>query len=42
MVNGLSVNDSLGDWSLSATSSDSDSVDDISLLGLISELSGLI
>ncbi len=42
LVNGLSVNNTLGDWSLSATSSDSDSVDDISLLGLVSELSGLI
>ncbi len=42
LVDGLSVNDSLGNGSLSATSSDSDSVDDISLLGLVAELSCLI
>lgn len=42
LVNWLSVDDSLGDWSLSATSSDSDSVDNVSLLGLVTELSGLI
>ena len=42
LVDGLTVNDTLGDWSLSTTSSDSDSVDHVSLLGLVSELSGLI
>ena len=42
LVNGLSVNDSLGDGLLSATSSDSDSVDDITLLLLVTELSGLV
>lgn len=42
LVNGLSVNNTLGDGLLSATSSNSDSVDDISLLGLVTELSGLI
>ena len=42
LVDWLSVDDSLGDWSLSATSSDSDSVDNVSLLGLVTELSGLI
>lgn len=42
LVDGLTVNDTLGDWSLSTTSSDSDSVDHVSLLGLVSELSGLV
>ena len=42
LVDWLTVDDSLGNWSLSATSSDSDSVNNISLLGLVSELSGLI
>lgn len=42
LVNGLSVNNTLGDGLLSATSSNSDSVDNISLLGLVTELSGLI
>ena len=42
LVNWLTVDDTLGDWLLSATSSDSDSVDNISLLGLVTELSGLV
>ena len=42
LVNGLAVNDTLGDGSLTATSSDSDSVDHVALLGLVTELSGLI
>ena len=42
LVDGLSVDNTLGNGSLSATSSDSDSVDDISLLGLVAELSGLV
>jgi len=42
LVNGLSVNNTLGNGSLAATSSDSDSVDNIALFALVSELSGLI
>jgi len=42
LVDGLAVNDTLGDGSLSSTSSDSDSVDNVSLLALVPELSGLI
>lgn len=42
LVDGLSVNDTLGNGLLSATSSDSNSVDDISLLGLVAELSCLV
>lgn len=42
LVDGLSVDDTLGDGLLSATSSDSDSVNHVTLLGLVAELSGLI
>jgi hypothetical protein len=42
LVNGLSVNNTLANGSLSSTSSDSDSVDDIALLSLVSELPGLV
>ena len=42
LVDGLTVDDTLGDGSLAATSSDSDSVDHVALLGLVSELSGLV
>ena len=42
LVNGLSVDNTLGDGSLAATSSDSDSVNHVALLGLVAELSGLI
>ena len=42
LVDRLSVNNTLADGSLSATSSDSDSVNHIALLGLIAELPGLI
>ena len=42
LVDGLSVNNTLGNGSLSATSSDSNSVDDITLLGLVAELSSLV
>ena len=42
LVDGLTVDDTLGDGSLAATSSDSDSVDHVALLGLVTELSGLV
>ena len=42
LVDGLAVNDTLGDGSLTATTSDSNSVDHIALLGLVSELSCLV
>ena len=42
LVNGLAVNNTLGDGSLTATTSDSNSIDDIALLGLVSELSCLV
>ena len=42
LVDWLTVDNTLGNWSLSSSSSNSDSVDHISLLGLVSELSGLI
>ena len=42
LVNGLTVDDTLGDGSLTATSSDSDSVDNVALLGLVAELSSLV
>lgn len=42
LVDGLSVNNTLGDGSLTASTSDSNSVDNVSLLGLVTELSGLI
>ena len=42
LVNWLTVNDTLGDGSLTATSSDSDSVDNVALLGLVAELSSLV
>lgn len=38
----LTANDSLWSWSLSVTSSDLDSVDDVTLLGLVSDSSGLL
>lgn len=42
LVDGLAVDNTLGDGSLAATASDSDSVDHVALLGLVSELPGLI
>lgn len=42
LVHGLSVDDALGDGSLAAATSDSDSVDHVALLGLVAELSGLV
>lgn len=42
LVNWFTVNNTLGDWLLSATSSDSDSVDNVTLLGFVTELSGLV
>lgn len=42
LVGGLTVSSTLGDRSLSATSSDSDSVDDETLLGLVTESSSLV
>ena len=42
LVDRLAVNDSLGDGSLTATTSDSNSIDDVALLGLVSELSCLV
>lgn len=42
LVNWLAVNNTLGDWSLSTTSSDSNSVDNVTLLSLVAELSGLV
>jgi hypothetical protein len=42
LVGGLTADDTLSDGLLSATSSDSNSVDDVTLLGLVSESSGLI
>ena len=41
-VDWLTVDDTLVDSSLSSTSSDSDSVNDVALLGLVSEGSGLV
>ncbi len=42
LVHGLAVDNTLGDRSLTATTSDSNSVDHVALLGLVAELSGLI
>ena len=42
LVNRLSVHDTLGDWLLSSSSSDSRPVDDDSLLGLVSQTPGLV
>lgn len=42
LVDGLSVHNTLADGLLSATSSNSDSVDDIALLSLVTELPGLV
>lgn len=42
LVDGLSVHNTLADWLLSATSSNSDSVDHVALLSLVTELSGLV
>jgi len=42
LVGGLTADDTLSDGLLSATSSDSNSVDDVALLGLVAESSGLI
>jgi hypothetical protein len=42
LVNGLSVDDTLGNGLLSTSSSDSDSVDYVALLGLVAELSCLV
>ncbi len=42
LIDGFTVNDSLGNGLLSTTSSDSNSIDDISLLGFITELSCLV
>ena len=41
LVDGLAVNDTLANWSLSASSSNSNSVDHVSLLALVAELAGL-
>ena len=42
LVDWFTVDNTLANWSLSATSSDSNSVDDVALLGLVTELSGLV
>ena len=42
LVGGLTADDTLSDGLLSTTSSDSNSVDDVALLGLVAESSGLI
>ena len=42
LMDGLTVDDTLADSSLSATSSNADSVDSVSLLGLESDSSGLV
>ena len=42
LVDWLSVNDTLGNGLLSSSSSDSNSIDDISLLSLVAHLSGLL
>jgi hypothetical protein len=42
LVGGLTADDTLSDGLLSTTSSDSNSVDDVTLLGLVTESSGLI
>ena len=42
LMDGLTVNDTLADRSLTATSSDTDTVDGVTLLGLVAEGSGLI
>lgn len=42
LVGGLTVGGTLGHWSLSATSSDSDTVDHETLLGLVTQSSGLV
>lgn len=42
LVDGLSVDDTLGDGLLSSSSSDSDSVDNVALLCLVAEHSGLV
>ena len=42
LVDGLSVDNTLGDGSLTATTSNSNSVDNVALLGLIAQLSGLV
>ena len=42
LVDGLAVDNTLGDGSLTATTSDSNSVDHVALLGLVAELSGLV
>jgi len=42
LVGGLAVSGSLGDRSLAASTADADAVDDVSLLGLVSEAAGLV
>ena len=42
LVNSLSINNTLADGLLSSSSSDSDSVDNVSLLSLVSKLSCLV
>ena len=39
---GFSADDTLGDWSLPATPSDSNPVDDVAVLGLVAEFSGFV
>ena len=42
LVNGLSVNNTLTDESLTSSTSDADSVNDVALSSLVTELSGLV
>ena len=41
-VSGLSVDASLSHWALTSTSADTGSVDDVTLLGFVSETAGLV
>ena len=42
LVGGFSKSGTLLDWLLASTTSDTDTVDDISLLGLVTETAGLV
>jgi len=42
LVLGLSVHNTLGDWPLPASTADTDTVDNVTLLGLVTETAGLV
>ena len=42
LADGFTIGSTLGDWALAATATNTDTVDDIALLGLVSKTAGLV